>query len=207
MYKILININQKDYFNCSMFYIRKYISARELIFLGILLFVALLFWITLGNILIFAMFVITLGLMGFAVLLFITTALSGYRADYGKRNITKQLLIFYEWGFTVDSYNNKEEKVFTEKYFFNEIDKVALRKDRVYIYAGVATHYYIFPEFMTEGKYEDFRLFLINNIDKSKFKMKTRIRQFPYYPKRKFDKDMKDKMNKTYHKDNDKSNE
>lgn len=196
MFKADITINRKNYFECSMFYIRKYLSARELILLGVLFAAALLFWISFENMIIFIMFAVVLLIMGFAVMLFVLTALAGYKTDFIKYNITRQLLIFNEWGFSVDSINDKDEKVFSEKIEYKNVDKIALRKDRVYIYGGVALPFYIFPSSIVEGDYEELRLFLISHLDKSKFKMKAKLRYFPFYSKRKFDQDMQEKLNK-----------
>lgn len=196
MFKAEVDITKKDYFMCSMFYIRKYISLREFILLGVLLFAGLLFWFTLENILILAMFVVVLLLVGLALLLFVTTAVAGYKTDYAKRNITKYVLTFHDWGFNSESINSNGQRVFKDRIEFNNVEKVALRKDRVYIYAGVAMPFYIFPNNIVEGDYEEFRLFLIEKIEKSKFKMKTKFRSFPHYSKRKFDEDMKRKLDK-----------
>lgn len=179
-----------------MFYIRKYLSAKELILLGVLLVAALLFWFSFENMLILIMFAVVLLLIGLAVLLFVFTAIAGYKTDYVKFKITRQLLVFNEWGFSVDSFNDKDEKLYSEKIEYQNVDKVALRKDRVYIYGGVALPFYIFPSSIIEGNYEEFRLFLISHLDKSKFKMKSKLRYFPFYSKRKFDKDLQEKLNK-----------
>lgn len=196
MYKVEININKKDYFACSMFYIRKYISAREFILLAVLLTAALLFWFTLGNILIFIMLGVVLLLMAFAVILFVLTALAGYKLDFVKHNITKQLLIFNEWGFSIDSINKDGQTVFSEKIEYLDVDKISLRKDKIYLYGGVALPFYIFPQSVIEGDYNELRLFLISHLDKSKFKMKSKKRHFPFYPKRKFDEDLQQKLDR-----------
>lgn len=196
MFKAEININNKDYFNCSMFYIRKYISAKEIILLGVLLTAALLFWFTLENILIFYMFLVTVLLIALSALLFVITALAGYKTDYVKRGVTKHILSFNEWGFVVDSFNARGDKTFSERINFKNVDKAAFRKDRIYIYAGVAAPYYILSSAMLEGDYEELKTFLMNNLDRYKFKMKTKVRQFPYYSKKNFDKDMTKKFGK-----------
>ncbi len=196
MFKVNILVNKKDYFSCSMFYIRKYISAREFVLLGVLFAIALLFWITLDNILILVMFGIILLLMFLAVLLFVFTALAGYKSDFTKHGIVKQSLIFSEWGFTINSIDDSEQIVFSEKIEYIDVDKIALRKDRIYLYGGVALPFYIFPESVVEGDYNELRLFLIGHLDKSKFKMKSKVRQFPFYPKKKFDKDLQEKLDR-----------
>lgn len=196
MFRAEVDINKKDYLWCSMFYIRKYLSLRELILLGVLLFAGLLFWFTLENILILIMFLVVLVLMGFAVVLFITTAIAGYASDYAKRGIVKHIFTFDKQGFDCESIDKNGERVFKERIDFKNVEKAALRKDRVYIYAGVAMPFYFFPEHITQGDYQEFRLFLIDHIDKSKFKMKTKFRSFPHYPKRKFDQDLAEKIDK-----------
>ena len=40
------------------------------------------------------MFAVILALMGFAVILFVVTALAGFKTDYQKYDITEQLLTF-----------------------------------------------------------------------------------------------------------------
>ncbi len=196
MFRAEINITKKDYVNCSLFYIRKYISLRELVLLAVLFIAAVVFLIFFESILVFVMFLVTLLLMGLSVLLFVVTAYAGYKTEYKKRGVEKHFLIFNNKGFTADSYNDKSEKVFTENFTFNGIDKVAFRKDRIYIYGGVATHFYILPEAMVDGGYDELREFLVEKVEESKFRMKTKYRQFPFYSKKKFDKDMQEKIEK-----------
>ncbi|HHT83145.1 MAG: hypothetical protein ACOYEC_02695 [Christensenellales bacterium] len=194
MYKALIKINKKDYFACSMYYIKKYISAREIILLLLLLAAGLALFISFDNIIILVMFAVILALMGFAVILFVVTALAGFKTDYQKYDITEQLLTFDQKELTIESINSKGQTSFIERLEYRNIDKVALRKDRIYLYGGVALPFYIFPAAMKQGSYEDLRLFLIDNIEPSKFKMKTKMRYFPFYPKRKFDQDLQQKL-------------
>lgn len=196
MFRAEINVTKKDYVRCSLFYIRKYISLRELVLLAVLFAAALVFLVLFESILVFIMFLVTLLLMGLSVLLFVVTAYAGYNTEYKKRQVEKHFLIFNDKGFTADSYNDKNEKVFTENFTFNGIDKVAFRKDRIYIYGGVATHFYILPEAMVDGTYEDFQRFITERVDESKFRMKTKYRQFPFYSKKKFEQDLRERVEK-----------
>lgn len=189
-----------------MYYIKKYISAKEIILLGVLFIAAMLLWISFENIIIFVMFAVVLLLMTVTIFLFLVTALAGYKADYIKHNITKQVLTFDESGFSVDSYDQTEKKVFTEKVDYKNVDKVALRKNKVYIYGGVALPFYIYPSSIVKGEYEEFRLFLIDHIDKSKFKMKTKVRHFPNYSKKRFDQDMQEKLERINNPDDNDKN-
>ena len=167
-----------------MYYLKKFFSIREIILMAFLLAAAISFLIIFENKFIMIMFVITVVVVLFALSLYIITAKSAYKIDFEKRGVTSQKLIFNEIGYKVESIDKYGKTLYEEKYLLADVDKVALLKDRVYFYPGVATSFYIYPEYFEEGNYEDFRLFLIDNIDKSKFKMKTRFRQFPYYGKK-----------------------
>jgi hypothetical protein len=171
-------------------------SLREALLLAVLFVAALIFLVWFESFFIFIMFLITLLLMGLSVLLFVVTAYAGYKTEYKTRGVVKHFLIFNDKGFTADSYNDKGEKVFTENFTFKGIDKVAFRKDRIYLYGGVSTHFYILPFAVKEGGYEDLKAFIAERVDPSKFRMKTKYRQFPFYSKRKFDEELRERVEK-----------
>lgn len=157
--------------------------------LSLLLLGGLFFWAAFESIVIFVMFVVTVALIGVAVILFVVTAKAGFKQDFLKQNIVSQNLIFEEWGITVESIDPEDKVLYVEKYKFVDFDKVALRKDKVYLFPGISTAFYIYPSSVTEGDYNDLRIFLIDHVDKSKFKMKTKIKQFPGYSRARSKKD------------------
>lgn len=195
MFKAEIKIDEKEYFRCNMFYLRKYLSLREIILVLLLLIGGIMFLIMWDSIIILILGFVTVGLILIAIALFIITAKAGYKQDYKKQNIVAQNLIFDEKLFTVESLNPVGEILYTEKYNYSDIDKIALRKENIYLYPGVATSFYIYPDAVKDCGYGDLRLFLIDRVDKSKFKMKTRVKQFPGYSKSRSKKDNADNWN------------
>lgn len=179
-----------------MYYLKKYISIREIILLSLLLFAGLFFLFVYENTIILIMFFVTLGLIGIAVALFVTTAKAGYKHDFVKQNISDVRLIFDEEKMTVESLDKAGTTLYVEKYTYQSFDKAALLKDKIYLYPGVSTSFYIYPDAVVEGDYAELRKFLITSLGASKFKMKTRPKQFPGYSRGRAQKDFDEKNKK-----------
>lgn len=180
MFKTQIKINKKDYLKCNLYYLKKYIGIKEII-LSVFLFIAgAVLCFLFKNLFILIMCGVTLVLMGGALLFYIGTSNAGYKMEFEKRGATKWEISFDTEGFTVDTYERGGEDMFTEKRLFSQVDRIAILKDRVYIFANSAVMYYIKYNDFTEGNFIEFCEYIKTVADPSKFKMKAKRKQFPY---------------------------
>ncbi|HOB64785.1 MAG TPA: hypothetical protein PKH08_06495 [Clostridia bacterium] len=180
MYKANVKINQKDYLACNLYYLRKYLGIKEIVL------VALLFVSS------FAVFFLTgkylfLILSGVVVLLFLGalafyqyTAIRGYKLEFTDRGATHWELSFDELGIVADTFERGGEEKYTHKCLYAELEKVAILKDKVYIYVGSAVCYYVTHDSLTQGNFVEFCEFLKEKIPAEKFKMRTKRKYFPY---------------------------
>ena len=133
---------------------------------GLVLFFAFKQW------LILVLCGVTVILMAAAIVVYIALARKGYREEFVKRNTREWKFTFYEEEFSVETLEENGEKPYTEKFSYDRVERVALRKDRVYIYCGAALAYYIRYDNMTTGTFIDFCEFVKKKIEPAKFKMK-----------------------------------
>lgn len=181
MYKANVKINQKDYLACNLYYLRKYLGIKEIVLVA-LLFVSsfAVFFLTGGKYL----FLI---LSGVVVLLFLGalafyqyTAIRGYKLEFTDRGATHWELSFDELGIVADTFERGGEEKYTHKCLYAELEKVAILKDKVYIYVGSAVCYYVTHDSLTQGNFVEFCEFLKEKIPAEKFKMRTKRKYFPY---------------------------
>ncbi len=178
-----MNADKKAYFNCSMYYMRKYFGLREIILLSILLGIGLALFFTSGVFFILILFGVCVLIIGIAALLFVWTAVSGFKVDFEKLGIEKKVLFFKDDLIEVVSLDKYGKELYKETHFYDKLDKIAVRKDVIYIYAQVSVFYYITAESLSD---EDRRKFVdllherVQSEDTFKIKKTYRI-----YPKKK----------------------
>ncbi len=183
MFSAKIDINEKDYLKCNRYYLKKYLGIREYILVALLICGGLFLYLAFDQWLILLLCGIAVLLMAIAVLVYLVVARKSFREEFTKRNTYIWEIRFLEDEFEVTTLEENGEKPYTEKRPYATIDKVAVLKDRVYIFAGPATMYYIKYDAMTEGNFIEFCEFVKKKIEPSKFKMKDsrkKHRQYPY---------------------------
>lgn len=183
MFEATVDINAKDYNACTLYYLKKFVGVKEYILVGFLLIGGLVLFFAFNQWLILALCGVTVLLMAAAIVVYIALARKGYREEFVKRNTHEWKFAFHEEEFTVETLEENGEKPYTEKFSYDRVERVALRKDRVYIYCGAALSYYIRYDNMTTGTFIDFCEFVKKKIEPAKFKMKEgrrRNKQFPY---------------------------
>lgn len=183
MFGARIDINSKDYLKCNRYYLKKYLGVREYILVAFLLFGGLFLYFAFNQWLILMFCGIAIALMIGAVAVYFIVARKSFTEEFVKRNTHIWEIRFLEDEFEVTTLEENGEKPYTEKRPYATIDKVAILKDRVYIFAGPATMYYIKYDAMTEGNFIEFCEFVKNKIEPAKFKMKDsrkKHRQYPY---------------------------
>jgi len=172
--------NKKEYYKCNLYYLRKFFGAKELVMMVLLLAAGLLLRFVYGSWLILILFFIFLAVASVALLFYLYTAYKGWQLEYEKANIAELVITFGEdTDYTVKLQNKEGDIVSTDQFDLKNADKVAFLKGKTYLFQGAATMYYLFPCDFTEGDYEKFREKLALNLERQKFKMKTKRKTFP----------------------------
>lgn len=177
--ELTIKCDKKDYFWCSMYYIRRYFGLREIILLTLLLVAALLLWFLAGLILIMIFFGVTVLVVLITVALFVWTSVAGFKHDSEKQGIAYQKLSFREDALYVDFLNSVGETILSEIHEYGKIEAIAVRKNFIYIYAAIAIFYYFKRNKLEEGQFGELTLFLREHVPEEKFKFKTVKRIYP----------------------------
>lgn len=183
MFSAKVDINAKDYLACNRYYLKKYLGVKEYLLVAFLALGGLFLYFAFNQWLILLLCGIAILLMVGAIIVYFVAARKGYTEEFVKRNAHIWEIRFLEDEFEVTVLEENGEKPYTEKRTYSSIDKVAILKDRVYIFAGAATMYYIKYDSMTEGNFIEFCEFVKNKIEPAKFKMKDsrkKHRQYPY---------------------------
>ncbi len=175
-----MNADKKAYFKCSMYYMRKYFGLREIILLSILLGIGLALLFTSGTFFILILFGVCVLIIGFAFVLFLWTAISGYKVDYEKLGIEKKVLRFGEESFEAISLDKYGKELYKETHFYDKLDKISIRKNVIYIYAQVSVFYYITPESLSDSERKEFVDLLHERVrSEDTFKIKKTYRIYP----------------------------
>lgn len=174
-----VECNKKDFFNCSMYYMRRYFGLREIILMSILLIAGLLLFFLADMIMVLILFGVTLLVVLITVVLFLWTSISGYKHDLIKAGIATQKIHFDEKEMTAVYYNSKGEQLFNEIHDYSKIEAIVVKKNFIYIYAGIAIFYYFKRDKIGEEDYLNLCNYLRTNVPKEKFKFKTVKRIYP----------------------------
>ncbi len=177
--EITVKCDKKDYFNCSMYYIRRYFGLREIILMSILLIAGILLLLFANTVFILVMFGLTVAVLLFTVILFIWTSVSGYKHDLVKQGIAYNKINFDEKQMSVSFLNVGGEHILDEIYEYSKIEAVVIKKDFIYIYAGIAIFFYIKRKNFDEETFLNLCAYLRENVPAEKFKFKTVKRIYP----------------------------
>ena len=153
MFKVKIDINRKDYLKANASYLRKFIGFREYIMLallliaGIFLGIAEIFWPL-------YLFAVVVSLIIILLALFMFVANKGYTAEFQKRGATTMNVTFFEDNYEVNQ--SEKDKDYTETYKYTEIDKILIKRSKVYIYGSGGTFLYINYDNFEKGDFIKF---------------------------------------------------
>lgn len=175
-----VKIEEKDYLRASNYYLKKYMGIREYILLAVLLIGGLVLYFAFNQLFILILCGITVLLMAGTIIAYVATSKRSYKSEFVQRNAHEWDITFTEEEIIIETLEDNGENPYTEKRTYEQIEKVAILKDRVYIYTGVATLIYIKYDSFEEGNFIDFCEFIKNKFDPAKFKMKTKRKQYPY---------------------------
>ena len=176
---IYIDADQKAYFNCSMYYMRKYFGLREIILLSVLLVTAIVLYVLTWNLFLIILFGLSVLVILIALVLFIVTSRGGYQLDVVKKGIYRQKLEFTEDALLVTNMDKAGTPIFIETHPYDKIDKISVKKERIYIYAQVSVFYYILAKKYDQETCEKLVSFLKSHVSEETLKMKKTYRIFP----------------------------
>ncbi len=178
----LLKCDKKGHFDCSMYYMRRYFGLREILLMTFLLIAGVLLFLFAENIMILIFFGVTVAVLLFTTLLFVWTSISGYKHDLVKQGIAYEKVHLDESNMTVNYLNVGGEQIFSETHDYSAIEAVVIKKNFIYIYAGIAIFYYIRRKDFDEKEYLDICNYLRTYVPAEKFKFKT-VKKI--YPKKK----------------------
>ncbi len=171
-------VSKKLYMATNLYYLRRFFGIRELIAIILLAAAAVATWITLYNPIFFAFFGVITVLIAIATGVLIWTASSGFKKEFVERGVTVQKLTFDNVKIKVESFAG-DNIVSGEEFLLTRVDKIALRKDIIYIYPMTAVCFYVTPESIEGGTFEEFRQYLGRNFPETTFKLRKKSKQYP----------------------------
>jgi len=162
---------------------RRYFGLREIILFTILAGLAIGLYILSEIIFILVLFFIAIGLLFLTLFMFVWTALSGYKVDVLRKNIAKIILTFGEGALKAESVDTSGVTVRTEEFAYARLEKIAVRMNRIYIYAAVSVFFYVLASDVGAQSLADLETFLRGKLPEDKFKFKKTVRRYPKKPK------------------------
>ncbi|NLL56378.1 MAG: hypothetical protein GX242_04090 [Clostridiales bacterium] len=176
---VVQKLDKKTYFRCSMYYLKRFLGLREIILVTLLFAVSVWLYAAYDIFIALIFFGVTAALIIIAVALFLITGILGYKHDYEKMQTEFHKLDFLQDRLVVTSLDKAGEPIFSEDFPYQKIEKIALRKNEIFIYAAVAINYYVTQESMKENTLDELKEWLMEKASPDKFKIKKTVRRFP----------------------------
>jgi uncharacterized membrane protein len=180
MYKAKVQIRSKDYLACNRYYLKKYLGVREYLMVGFLFVASIAVFLLTHQFFLLILSGVVVLLLAAALGFYQITSVKGYKMEFTARGATHWEISFNELGMVADTYEKGGEAKFQYKCLYSDLEKVAILKDRIYLYVGAAMCYYVPYDSMTEGDFISLCDFLKESIPPEKFRMRTKKKQFPY---------------------------
>lgn len=177
--EIIINTDKKEYFKCSMYYMRRYFGLREIILLSLLLIIGVALFVFAEQLFMLILFAVSVFIILLALMLFLITSITGYKVDMEKKGIAKQKLEFKEDALLVTNMDKSGTPIFIETHYYDKLDKISIKKKRIYIYAQVSVFYYVCAEKFDAETREKLVDFLQSHVREEAFKIKKTHRALP----------------------------
>lgn len=183
MFKSRTVLDRKSYFKMNLYYLRRFFGVREGILVAALLTGGLVLMFAFQQWLIMLLAGLTVVIMIAAMIIYLVIADKGYREEYEKRHTEKITISFDEEDFTVEVHEERGERSYSERRGYDAIEKIALLKDRLYLFLGAGVAYYVKYDDLTEGDFGNLCEFLRKKVHPLAFRMRDKRRknsQFPY---------------------------
>ncbi len=174
-----MSLDKKDYLKCNMYYLLRYFGWWQLLLFAIYIGVSVAIFILLKNILLIVFAAIIVVLLGIAVLIAFLTTLSGYKFEFVARGLKYQKLYFDSEKLRVDSFREGHELLQQEEFLVTKVEKIAIKKDVVYVYPMSAICYYIKEGDIEGATLIEFKEFLKATFPETTFKMHKKVKMYP----------------------------
>ncbi|MGI6593551.1 MAG: hypothetical protein ACOX24_00465 [Christensenellales bacterium] len=168
-----VDILKHEYLKTNRYYLKKYLGLKEYILLIVLIALGVILYFLTEQIFILILTAVTIVLIAVFLLLFMVSGLKLFNAEFVNRKIDAWKFKFTDDNFFIEIHEQVINEQYTEEYIYDNIEKAAILKDRVYIYLGAATMYYIRANDFTEGSFIAFCDFLKRRLPEHKFKMRV----------------------------------
>ncbi len=170
---------KKDYLRCNMYYLLRYFGWWQLLLFVLYVGASIAIFCIYYNALLLVFAGIVLVLLGVAVLIAYLTTLSGYKIEFEARGLKYQKLYFSSEKLAVDSFREGHELLQQEEFLVTRIEKIAIKKDVVYVYPMSAICYYIREADLEGATLEEFKDFLRGTFPETTFKMHKKVKNYP----------------------------
>lgn len=172
MFRVNLKIDKKDFMSCNIYYLRKYFGVKEIVLISLLLIAGIVLNIYFGNSLMMIAAAVAFFLIGGSMVFYLVTSQQTFKFEFVRRGTTHQEIIFLDDKFEITTF--EREKTYKDMFYYNKIDRIAIKNDVVYIYATTALNYYIKRDSFSEGKFDEFCIFIREKVNPMVFKMKQK---------------------------------
>ncbi len=172
-------LDRKKYVKASMYYLKAYLGIREGVIFALFLAFAITYACVFVNFLPLVFVGVVVVLIAFTVLITYLTTRSGYKMEYEVREIAYQKLIFNGEKLVAESYRKGCDKLYEEEFLVTRINKIALKKDVLYIYPVTGVVYYIERDAVEGATFDDLVAFLRLIFPPTTFKLRKKVKKFP----------------------------
>ncbi len=172
-------LDKKQYVKCNMYYLLRYFGWWQLLLFVAYIGLSIAIFCVYRNALLLVFAGIIVVLLGVAILIAYLTTLSGYKIEFETRGLKYQKLYFDDQKLAVDSFREGHELLQQEEFLVTRIEKIALKKDVVYVYPMSAICYYIRQEDLEGATLEEFKDFLKKTFPDATFKMRKKVKMYP----------------------------
>lgn len=184
MFQVKVNIEKKDYMGCNLYYLKRYVGVREIVLMIFLCILGIGMYLWLNTLWALILTAVTVVLVAAVLLFYWGTSLAGYKMEFEKRKALYWQMTFQKEDFLVETFESAEpeNKCYPEKRPLVDLERVAIKKDRVYLYVNSAVMFYVrYDSEFIEGNFVEFAEYLKDTLPPEKFRMKgKRFKMFPY---------------------------
>lgn len=176
-----VDIDKKEYIKCNRYYLRRYFGVKEIILILLLFGGGIALFFVFKQIFMLIMSGITLFLVALLVSIFVGLGSKQYKQEIEDRKTKQWTLMFEETGYSIETHENEGKDSYKEIREYDNVDRIAILNDIIYLYTSPATMYYIKRDSLKEGEFDKLVEFMHLKFHPMKFKMKQkRVSQFPH---------------------------
>ncbi len=176
---VTMSLNKKDYLKCNMYYLLRYFGWWQILLFALYLAASITIFCIYQNALLFAFAGMIVVMVLIAILVAFLTTSSGYKIEFEKRGIKYQKLYFDDEKLKVDTFKEGHELLQQEEFLVTKIEKIALRKNVIFVYPMSAICYYIREEDLEGTTLQEFKDWLKKTFPETTFKMHKKVRMYP----------------------------